>query len=186
MAETITWRRLDCSGHDYVRLEETDGWELSGTAIFASARGPSKVDYLVRCDKSWRTQSAQVKGVADAADIDLTISVREGIWRLNTSEFAPVAGCVDIDFDFTPATNLIPIRRLKLPVGAEAAVRAAWFRLSLQTLEPLAQLYRHEADRIYRYESGGGIFVRTLEVNDVGFVTNYPGLWVAEAAGSSI
>ena len=48
-------------------------------------------------------------------------------------------------------------------------------------LEPLAQVYRRVAERTYRYESGGGSFTRTLEVNDTGFVTSYPGLWEAEA-----
>jgi hypothetical protein len=32
----------------------------------------------------------------------------------------------------------------------------------------------------YRYSSDDGKFVRDLTVNDVGFVTDYPGLWQVE------
>jgi len=41
--------------------------------------------------------------------------------------------------------------------------------------------HRRDSETTYRYESGGGVFVRMLEVNPVGFVTSYPGLWEAES-----
>lgn len=47
--------------------------------------------------------------------------------------------------------------------------------------EVLSQVYRRVGETTYRYESGGGVFVRILEVNAVGFVTSYPGLWQAES-----
>jgi hypothetical protein len=86
---------------------------------------------------------------------------------------------VDLDLNFSPSTNLLPIRRLRLDVGQEAAVRAAWLRFPGFTLEPLEQRYRRTADDAYRYESAGGAFVRDLTVNDEGFVVRYPGLWEA-------
>jgi len=181
MAELIVWRRLDCPGSDSARLEEAEtGWKLSGTAIFTSAEGPSKLEYSVNCDSAWRTQSARVSGVASSKEIDVSFSVVECRWLLNNVECTAVQGCMDIDFDFTPSTNVIPIRRLALSRGAEGVARAAWFRLSSRILEPLTQTYRREGEKIYRYESAAGAFVRRLEVNRAGFVTRYPGLWVAD------
>jgi hypothetical protein len=89
---------------------------------------------------------------------------------------------VDIDLGFSPSTNLLPIRRLALNVGEEAEVRAAWLPFPSLVFEVLPQVYRREGERTYRYESRGGAFVRVLEVNAVGFVTSYPGLWQAESA----
>ena len=66
-----------------------------------------------------------------------------------------VAGCVDLDLNFSPSTNLLPIRRLNLSVGQEAAVRAAWLRFPSFILEPLEQLYRRVDATTYRYESAG-------------------------------
>jgi hypothetical protein len=50
--------------------------------------------------------------------------------------------------------------------------------LEFQVLE---QVYRREAERVYRYESAGGSFVRVLDVDELGRVIRYPGLWEAQA-----
>ena len=71
---------------------------------------------------------------------------------------------------------------LALAVGEQAEVRAAWLPFPSLEFELLPRVYRREGERTYRYESGGGAFVRTLEVNAVGFVTSYPGIWQAEVA----
>jgi uncharacterized protein len=89
-------------------------------------------------------------------------------------------GCDDVDLGFTPATNLLPIRRLNLSIGAKAAVRAAWVRFPQLSVEVLDQSYTRLADDRYLYESAGGSFRRELLVDDVGFVLDYPDLWSAE------
>jgi hypothetical protein len=124
-----------------------------------------------------------VSGIIGDREIHLSVSVDAGQrWRLNGTECPAVGGCVDIDLGFSPSTNLLPIRRLALSVGEEADVRAAWLPFPSLVFEVLPQVYRREGERTYRYESGGGTFVRVLEVNAVGFVTSYPGLWQAESA----
>jgi hypothetical protein len=96
-------------------------------------------------------------------------------------EVPEVDGCVDIDLNFSPSTNLLPIRRLRLDVGDEVSARAAWLRFPDFRLEPLDQSYRRDAGGVYRYESRAGKFVAELSVNEAGFVTGYPDLWVIEA-----
>ena len=90
-------------------------------------------------------------------------------------------GCLDLDLNFSPSTNLLPIRRLALALGQSAEVKAAWLRFPSFTLEPFEQIYRRIADSTYRYESAGGRFVRDLPVNTAGFVTSYPDFWILEA-----
>ncbi len=60
-------------------------------------------------------------------------------------------------------------------------VTAAWLRFPSFNLEPLKQTYRRLTVATYRYESGGGTFIRELPVNAVGFVTAYPDFWALEA-----
>jgi hypothetical protein len=103
-------------------------------------------------------------------------------WWLNGKECAAVAGCSDLDLNFSPSTNLLPIRRLNLAVGQEASVRAAWLRFPSFKLEPLEQIYRRTGPSVYRYESAGGKFVTDLEVDEAGFVTDYPNVWRVEEA----
>ena len=88
-----------------------------------------------------------------------------------------MANCIDLDLNFSPSTNLLPIRRSNLAIGEGTEVRAAWLRFPSFKLEPLSQRYKRIDESTYRYESGGGNFVTELTVNAVGFVTTYPDLW---------
>jgi hypothetical protein len=135
----------------------------------------------VVCDAAWQTLSGQVAGWVGTETVQLELAVdRARSWRLNGTERPEVAGCVDLDFNFSPSTNLVPIRRLDLAIGRHAEVRAAWLRFPDFTLEPLAQLYRRIDVAVYRYESAGGSFATELQVNAAGFVTRYPNFWQAE------
>jgi hypothetical protein len=87
------------------------------------------------------------------------------------------AGCLDIDLGFTPATNLIALRRLALDVGHEADAPAAYLAFPELKLERLEQRYHRLTLDKYDYQAPSVGYVGTLEVSEVGFVTTYPGLW---------
>jgi uncharacterized protein len=182
---TILWRRLDAPGHEAARLlPAPGGWYLVGTAVFAHDRRPCRLDYRVACDAGWRTTSGRVTGWIGGDEIDLTVEVGpDGGWRLNGEACPAVAGCVDLDLNFSPSTNLLPVRRLGLAVGESGAARAAWLRFPSFALEPLDQVYHRTGEDAYRYESGGGRFAADLRVGPAGFVTHYPGGWEAEPTG---
>ena len=182
--QLILWRRLDPSGHEAARLEEKDGfWHLGGSAVFLHEGQPCRLDYRVICDGQWRTVSGRVSGFVGDQPVDVECSVDgEGRWRLQGAEQPQVAGCTDLDLNFSPSTNLLPVRRLGLAVGEEAPVRAAWLRFPSFRLEPLEQVYRRTASNTYRYESAGGSFTADLEVNGAGLATRYAGLWEEETS----
>lgn len=179
---TIIWRRLDKPGHESARLFHKDSlWHLYGTAVFVHDRQPCRLDYLLECDSEWRTTSGKVVGWVGDEMIGVEISVDAvGRWRLNGEERVEVKDCIDLDLNFSPSTNLLPIRRLKLAVGREATVRAAWLRFPRFKLEPLEQTYRRIETSRYLYESAGGRFVTELTVNELGLVTHYPNFWRVE------
>ena len=182
----ICWRRIDEPGHDCAALLRVEAaWHLTGTAVFTHHRQPCRLDYLVVCDERWYTSLARVTGWIGQRSIRLEIVAdAERRWRLNGAECAAVAGASDIDFEFSPCTNLLPIRRLGLQTGAAAPVSAAWLRFPSGTLEPLEQLYRRTGASAYRYESAGGRFATDLVVNTSGFVTRYAQFWEAESCAS--
>jgi uncharacterized protein len=138
------------------------------------------LDYLVVCDAAWRTVSGRVTGWVGEKVIEITLTVDSSSrWTLNGAERPDVAGCVDLDLNFSPSTNLLPVRRLGLAIGQEAKVRAAWLRFPSFALEPLDQLYKRIGESTYRYESAGGRFVADLEVNRAGLIVHYPSVWQA-------
>jgi len=161
-------------------LSNDSRWRLEGVSIFTFDDHPCRLDYVIDCDPRWSTIGAEVSGWVGEERVDIEVSVDGGRWTISGRESLGVNGCTDIDLSFSPATNLLPIRRLELEVGTEAPVRAAWLRFPSFRLEPLDQVYRRLDAGTYRYSSGGGKFVADLKVNAAGFVTLYPDFWVAE------
>jgi hypothetical protein len=106
---------------------------------------------------------------------------------MNGVAYPSVNGCVDLDLNFTPATNLMPLRRLNLPVNRAAEVRSAWLEWPAGTLTLLAQRYTRRSVAEYDYEAdlpGGAKFVAVLRVDPGGWVLDYGGLWRAHIASS--
>ena len=182
MKNQVLWRRIDMPGHEACRVSSgKEEWQLAGAAVFLHDHQICRLDYSVICDAGWNTLSGRVSGWLGNATIDIEIAVgADHRWALNGGERPAVRGCTDLDLNFSPSTNLLPIRRLNLDIGQEAEVKAAWLRFPSFELEPLSQVYRRLGKSTFRYESGGGSFVADLEVDAIGFVTNYPGLWQAE------
>jgi hypothetical protein len=182
--ETILWRKLDQPGHESARLSSSDSRHyLMGTAVFAHNEQPCRLDYVVVCSSKWQSLSGTVAGWIGSQSVEIALAVdSDHRWRLNGAEYPEVAGCIDLDLNFSPSTNLLPIRRLNLAIGEQAVIRAAWLHFPKLTLEPLEQLYRRIGPATYRFESGGGEFVTELRVNAAGFVIHYPNLWEVEAS----
>lgn len=179
---SILWRRLDQPGHDAALLtQHANGVTLDGMAVFSESGLPCRLHYVIECDAEWRTVSARVTGLLDTAVVDIAIAADSTrAWRFNGRPCPAVQGCDDVDLSFTPATNLLPIRRIRLAVGQRKDVHAAWLRFPDLTLELLDQVYERVSESTYRYQSRQGSFVALLETNATRFVTHYPNLWQRE------
>jgi hypothetical protein len=182
---TVLWRRLDLPGHEACRiLSLAAGWQIEGAAVFAHEQQACRLDYAITCDREWQTLSTSVEGWIGDRGVSVEI-VREatGAWRINGRECPEVAGCTDVDLNFSPSTNLLPISRLGPEIGQSIEVRAAWLRFPSFALEPLEQTYTRLERNLYRYESAGGRFVAPITVDDAGLVNQYGDLWSREGAG---
>jgi uncharacterized protein len=150
--------------------------------VLAESDRPCRVEYEIDCDSHWHTRRCTLAGYLGSTTVDLDVARDSaGEWTVGGAPAMDLKGCDDVDLGFTPATNLLPIRRLNLSIGAKAAVRAAWVRFPQLSVEVLDQSYTRLADDRYLYESAGGSFRRELLVDDTGFVLDYPDLWRAEA-----
>src|SRR5688572_24785868 len=123
--ESILWRGFVLPGHEACRLFSQDSrWHLEGIAVFSHEQRPCRLDYQVVCDAGWRTLSTKVEGWLGNTVIGIQIKTNPtGHWWLNEVEQPDVIGCTDIDLNFSPSTNLLPIRRLGLAVGETADVK---------------------------------------------------------------
>ena len=173
------WRRLDQPGHDCCRLFRLPGgWKLRGMAVFVESGQPCNFAYEVLADSQWQTKSARLAGFRGKREIDMRIRrTKDGNWRVGTEIQHAVAGCLDIDLGFTPATNLLAVRRLNLVIGEQAEVPAAWLALPGLKLKVLPQTYLRSTKLEYEYEAPSVGYKGRLRVSKLGFVEQYLGLF---------
>jgi len=182
LVRSIIWRRLDSPGHDACRLEEHgSGWRLDGAAVVRLGGRPARLTYSATCDASWRAQSGCVRGWIGDRTVEFNVErIAGATWTLDGEDMPAVRDCMDLDFGFTPATNLMQLRRLALECGQAADASAAWLDVSAGTLDVLVQRYERRSETTYWYEAPRFDYAALLEVDPVGFVREYPGLWEAE------
>jgi hypothetical protein len=182
---TFLWRRLDAPGHDACQfLSGPDGHTLRGTAVFMEAKRICALQYEVIADSAFRTRRARVTGSIGKDLVDLRVRGNaRAEWTINGAEQPSLAGCVDLDLGFTPATNLLPLRRLALRVGEEAQAPAAYLAFPRIKFHVLPQRYKRLSRTEYDYESPTAGYRGTLQVGPNGVVLHYPGLFMMEPAG---
>jgi uncharacterized protein len=178
------WRKVDQPGHDSCRLIKLSrGWRVSGAAVFWEAPRACHFQYDVVVDLAFRAQTATVVGYLGKKAIDIRIqSTAAGGWRINGVLDPKVAGCIDVDLGFTPATNLCALRRLALKVGQHAEAPAAYLEFPSLRFTTLPQRYERTGRSEYAYDAPTVGYSGTLQVSSSGAVIDYPGLFALVSA----
>ncbi len=178
MAEFAAWMRLDRPGRDAALLLPFDGgWLLRGAAAFEHDRGAAAVAYQVKVDALWRTERGIVSGLLGDKTIQHEIRRDNRRWSLDGAMMEGLDHLVDLDYGFTPATNVLQLSRIALEPGQRAEVPAAWFDLDSASLIELPQSYERRSERSYWYEAPTVPYKALLEIAPNSFVLSYPGLW---------
>jgi len=179
LRRTVRWQRLDRPGMERATLWSSKGrWNLDARIETDLAAGHSRIRYRVSCDAEWRTEAAwaTIKEGRTRGRLGLFVT-GDGDWILNGQEQGDLRGCVDIDFEISPATNTLPIRRLNPKVGEERDIRVAWVRFPELRVEPTRQRYTRVGERRYRFENLESGYAVEILVDDAGLVIEYPDLW---------
>ncbi|HSK45726.1 MAG TPA: putative glycolipid-binding domain-containing protein [Candidatus Binatia bacterium] len=156
-----------------------DDWGFRGTILTLAADTAAEAKYDIVCDRFFRTRRANISVLDATGERTLQIASEGGRWYENGRENQTVVGALDIDLGWSPSTNTLPIKRLKLEIGQTSGeFVAAWVRFPDLTLQPLPQEYVRLADRQYSYSSRSGAFVANLLVDDDDLVLDYEGFWL--------
>ena len=134
------------------------------------------------CDANWRVEEL---GLIFLSSKGKSVKIRadgEGRWSTSTGEpLSSLEGCIDVDISATPFTNTLPIRRLGLSAGQSAELQVAYVAVPELELKPVRQRYTclelNEQGGLYRYEGLASGFSTELQVDAVGLVLDYPGIW---------
>jgi uncharacterized protein len=178
VSEFAAWTRLDRPGRDAALLRPVNGgWLLQGAAAFDHDGGPAAVAYQVEVDARWRTRRGIVSGLLGEERIQHEVRRDNRGWTLDGAAIEGVDHLVDLDYGFTPATNVLQLSRVALNVGEKAEVPVAWFDLGSASLVELPQSYGRRSETSYWYEAPTVPYQALLEIAPSGFVRSYPGLW---------
>lgn len=167
------------SAEHFTLVRDASAGALGGTVVLPIDGVPAHLRYAVRVDEHWRTQRVEVDIVGDSRR-RLEIEVSDERWIVDGDRRADLDGCVDVDLGWTPATNLLPIRRLAPAVGESVSLEVAWLRFPELDIVANRQSYTRLDTESWRYESGP--FDATLTTAQHGVVTRYGhDLWRAAA-----
>ncbi len=170
----VAWRRSDeltADEHCTLTLRDS-GLSLVGTILGAEGGLPVRVEYQVLTDGAGLTTAVHVRDLRGFESRTLGL-VRDpkGSWTVDGQAMRTLKGCTDVDLGWSPSTNTLPIRRLRLALGASKTIQAAWVRFPELTVAKAAQTYTRLDEFTYRYASGD--FEAELTVDDEGLVTAY-------------
>lgn len=173
---TVLWQFVDGKGHDRCTLEpDAVGHRLAGTALFSHHDVSYDIRYTIIADDEWHTRvvAAHVQGGGRERRLSLRAD-GAGAWWMSDTELPELAGSLDVDLAFTPATKTLPIRRLGLDVGGDAQIEVAYVGFPEDELTRAMQSYARRGVDRYRYTSSDGT-ESELTVDDAGLVLEYPG-----------
>jgi hypothetical protein len=182
----VSWRRADevrADEHCTISLRDA-GLSLVGTVLGAEGGLPVRIEYRILADGNGVTTAVHVRDLRGFEQRTLALARgTKGAWTVNGAADRTLKGCVDVDLGCSPSTNTLPIRRLRLAIGASTTIQAAWVRFPELTVHKAAQTYTRLDEFTYRYASG--TFEAELVVDDDGVVAQY-GPWERTGVASGL
>ena len=170
----VAWRRSDeLLTDEHCTLTQRDsGLSLVGTVLGSEGGVPVRIEYRVLADAEGLTTAAHVRDLRGFEQRTLVLERdAKGGWSVDGKTVRGLKGATDVDLGCSPSTNTLPIRRLRLGVGASKTIKAAWVRFPEMTVVKADQKYTRLDEFTYRYASGD--FEAELTVDDEGLVAAY-------------
>lgn len=180
MMVVARWRDWNDQGLEHcVCRQNDDGLVLEGV-VAGTRHGLYGGHYFVRTDSAFRTREVRLAYV-DGPRL-LVEADGEGTWHdlIGDRALPELSGCIDVDIGITPATNSLPVKRLRMAEQTSCDITVAYVPLPDQISgvfvpERAAQRYTCLIpDRRYRYEGLFRSFTAELEFDQAGLVLDYP------------
>jgi uncharacterized protein len=181
----ILWQGLIAPSMErFVAARTETGFQLSGLILQAHQDAPYVARYSIDVDEGWHTRAVQVEVENDGQQRLALEGDGAGHWSRDAEQLPTLAECLDVDLEWSPSTNTLPVRRLSLALGETKVVTRAWVRFPSLEVQRLDQSYERLDERRYRYRSGR--FMADLAVDEDGMVLQYGVNWKAVATSGEL
>jgi len=177
------------TGREYYSLENClvttneSGSEINSVIVGRYQEKIYRVEYHIKTNQYWETVFIKLDSQHDNQRKHFKFeSDGKGNWRESDRPLPEFKNCLDVDIPLTPFTNTLPINRLKLVENIPQEIQVIYFDLLEQQIKPVRQKYVRLSSTSYHYENVPNDFKATIQVDDQGFVVDYPQLFVRTAA----
>ena len=177
------------SGREYYSLENClaeltpNGLIVNSTIVGYYKEKIYRVEYIINTNKLWETVYLEINSRHNNKSQLLKFTGDgKGNWKSNGKTAEEFTGCIDVDIPLTPFTNTLPIRRLNLSNGQTQEIKVVYFDILEGNIKAVRQKYTRVADTSYHYENVPNDFEATIQVDNIGFVVDYPSLFIRKAA----
>lgn len=142
-----------------------------------------RVEYRIKTNQDWETIFLELHSQhSNQRQHWIFESDGKGNWTANGKPSYEFKNCIDVDIPLTPFTNTLPINRLKFVKDIPQDIQVIYLDVLEQQIKPVRQKYIRLSSTSYHYENVPNDFDANIQVDDHGFVVDYPSLFVRTAA----
>lgn len=177
LRRSIRWRSLQHGGLEECRVTDwIESLKVRAAIVSQADETRHGVFYEISLTPDWVFESILLQRTDGVMGV--LSRGKDGAWFDGQMEELPnLKGCVDIDFEMTPFTNTLPIRREPLLIGESRRFRMAYIPADRFEPFPAEQIYTRLSDQVYRFETADGSFTADITVDEDGLVADYPELF---------
>lgn len=182
MQTNILW-----SGIEYYSLENCIiNAGAKGIAVYSTLIGfyqdkIYQVEYQLQLDACWNISSCRIHSQDGNKYETIDLVKKEIGWFLNGTHHPEFDACLDVDIPLTPLTNSLPINRLQWAPNQEQVIEVIYIDVLEGKIKPVKQKYKNISKGFYHYENIPNDFEAVIQVDEAGFVIDYPKLFSRRA-----
>lgn len=182
MRTELLWKSEEAPGFEHVRIDPGHPeWTVFDSMFVREHDGQiRRGGYTLIVDKAWRTLELRimVEQAPGSMVAQHLLASGDGSWKDADSNPIPALdGCIDVDIQWSPLTNTLPLRRLDIQAGESENIKVAYVSLPDFGTRLMEQTYSRIDPGTVRYQSRAGTSVHDLRIDDEGYVIDYPGLF---------
>lgn len=183
MTSELIWQHLDAAGWEHVRvIDDHPGWTVFDSILVREDKGQVlRGGYTLVVDKQWRT--LELRFMLESAPGSMQgihlLTEGDGRWTdANEQHIPELDGISDVDIQWSPLTNTLPLNRLGMSEGSHHDVRVAYIALPDIALQVVDQHYDRPNEEVLEFSAPGRPEKFAIEVDNNGFVKHYPELFI--------
>lgn len=183
MTSELIWQHLEAPGWEHVRvITEHPGWTVFDSILVREHKGKVlRGGYTLVVDKQWRTLELRFMLESEPGSMQGVhlLSEGKGRWTDADEQHIPeLDGILDVDIQWSPLTNSLPLNRLAMAEGSDHDIRVAYIALPDLTLQVVDQHYHRQNASTVIFSAPGSSATYPITVDQEGYVAAYPDLFI--------